>query len=253
MKKVILTFLIVVGVLMLALALRKAAQILDTNQTISVRVSPPAPPDAESSEALLALRHPIKAGGVHSVAELLRLINSDPAVAAHYRSQGFRVECASTMVLAANTFARTSYRTPTGFAWTKTPILILAGTDLIVDCEGHLIKMNCANLLELARGPELSADSTWGGVLGAPPDSVIPDIPAPLPPIDVPPPAPPVPPGPPGTPGTPGTSFYPIPCCFVGGGAPPPPPITTPEPATWVMIVGVGVVLIVFRVIRGPR
>jgi hypothetical protein len=51
MKKIVLTVLIVVGVLMLALALREAVRILDTNQTISVRVSPPAPPDAESSEA----------------------------------------------------------------------------------------------------------------------------------------------------------------------------------------------------------
>lgn len=244
MKKTLLTILIVTGVLILALALREAVRILDTNETIQVRRVLPLPPEVEN-ETRKALANPIKRGGVHSVAELLRLINSDPAVAAHYRSQGFRVECASTMVLAANTFARTSYRTPTGFAWTKTPILILAGTDLIVDCEGHLIKMNCANLLQLVGEPLLSADSVLGGILIPPGE----DLPFPAADVLLPPDVPLA--ATPGT-GTPSGPWYPPPvlCCFDTTS----PPAKTPEPsAFWLMIGGWVVVFGVFRIVRGPR
>ena len=253
MKKVILTVLIVVGVLVLALALRKAAQILDTNQTIQVRTVPPAAPDAVSSEAFQAWSHPIHAGGVKNVAALRALLERNPEIAEHFKAAGFDIDCAQDEILAANVWGIVSYRTASGFAYTHNPVLLLAGEHVIVDgCHGIIIRGRCANVVILIpHGPELSADSTRGGVLGAPPDSVIPDIPTPLPPIDVPPALPGTPPGS----GT-GVPFYPVPlaCCFDGSAPPARPPVAAPEPPLWMMLlVGWGAVFIAFRILRGPR
>lgn len=254
--KVAVTILMVAGILALAWIVRDLARRLHEGKSIYIPTEPPpAPLNLTENETARALAHPIKAGGVHSVTELLRLINSDPRVAAHYRALGFRPECASRMILATNTFARVSYRTDTDFAWTKTPVLLLAGENLLVDCEGHIIRMACANAVMLA---EKSAQMDTAELLGdliPPPD----DLPFPLPPTNVVPlqtPAPtspgpqPTPPGPPT-----GPPFYPVPCCLIAF-APPPsgPPTATPEPPMWAMlVVGWGSVLVAFRIFRGLR
>jgi hypothetical protein len=251
--RILVTVLIVAGILALTWIVRDLVMRHHEGRPIFVPKEPlPLPLNFGESETARALAHPIKAGGVHSVTELLRLVNSDPAVAAHFRSQGFRVECARPMILAASVFARTSYRTDTGFAWTKTPILVLGGTELIVDCEGHIIKMNCANLLELvSKTAETPANNLTGALILPPDDLPFPAAVPPLSPESLPPGPQPPPPGPPS--GYPPTYGYP--CCLVPFGTPVgPPPIATPEPSLWAMlVVGWGGVLVVFRILRGPR
>jgi hypothetical protein len=248
--KVVVTILIVAGILALAWIVRDVARRLHEGKPIYIPTEPPpAPLNLTENETARALAHPIKAGGVHSVAELLRLINSDPGVAAHYRALGFRPECANTMILATNTFARVSYRTDTGFAWTKTPVLLLAGENLLVDCEGHIIRMACANAVLLA---EKTAQTDTGELFSdlIPPVDLSPtsDSPQPVPSV----PSGPVPPLPPVLPLI---DWYPAPCCLVPSALPVGSlPITTPEPPMWAMlVVGWGSVLVAFRIFRGPR
>lgn len=242
---VAITVLIVLIIVTLAFLLRSIAKppMPQLPEPKTPPVSQVSQPSDIATETVRANAHPIHKGGVHSVTELLRLINSDPAIAAHYRAQGFRVECATTMILAVNTFARVSYRTDTGFAWTRTPVLLLAGESLLVDCEGHIIRMQCANAVMLV---EKSAQMDTGELFG----DLIPPVdipPAPETPPIVPPIVPPLAPipGPPVLPPT-GTDWYPpVVCCGVPFGLPTKPPVSTDEGGSTALFAGVGVLILI--------
>jgi hypothetical protein len=151
------------------------------------------------------------------------------------------------MIPAVSTFARVSYRTDTGFAWTQTPILLLAGENLSVDCEGHLIRMACANAVMLA---EKTAQMDTGELLGEliPPVDISPvsDTPQPVPSV----PSGPIPPVPPVLPPI---EWDPVHCCLVPFGVPVgSPPVATPEPHTALLLIsGWTRVLVIYRIIRG--
>lgn len=251
--KVAVTILTVLGVLLLAWFLREAVRIVNTDQTISVRTVPPSPPDSESSEAFRAYRNPIHAGGVKDVASLRRLLQQDPAIAGHFRDAGFDVNCAADEILAANIWARVSYRTGSGFGYTVGPVLVLAGEHVIVDnCHGVIVRGRCANIiLQPEKRPELSTEGPQAGILATPEGSPADPAPsdAPFPPD--------VPPAPPGTPSTPpqppGTPFYPPTCCFVGFAPPPGSPTAVPEPSTWSLLIAGSAVLLGFWILRGSR
>jgi hypothetical protein len=236
--RVAVTVLIVLIILALAYLLRSVL-----NPPMPQVPEPKTPPVSQASdiatETVKANAHPIHKGGVHSVTEVLRLMNSDPAVAAHYRGFGFRPECANTMILAVNTFARVSYRTDSGFAWTRTPVLLLAGENLIVDCAGHIIRAACANAVMLA---EKSAQTDTGELFGdlTPPAEILPtpDTPQPIAPI----PSGPVPPVLPPT----GTGPYPAPCCFVAFAPPVGPPVSTDEGGSTLFFAGTAILLLIF-------
>jgi hypothetical protein len=113
------------------------------------------PAFSAASETVIAASHPITPRGVHGLSELLNLIQSDPTVARHYRDQAFDLGCAHMDILNANTWARVSYRTAGGFAFTARPVLMLQGEQVIADCHGHLIRSACGNLIAIAeRSPE---------------------------------------------------------------------------------------------------
>jgi hypothetical protein len=254
-RNVAVTILVVVIILTLAYLLRSLLS-PHPPQLPEPKNSPVSQAPNVADETIKANAHPVHKGGVHSLTELFRLINSDPAVAAHYRAQGFRPECASTMILAANTWARVSYRENSGFAWTRTPVLLLAGEGLIVDCEGHIIRMGCANLVMLADISPQPDTGEFSGDLVAPGELVPADIGSPVAPvpIDTPPITPPVIPivGP-----SPDTPFVPVPiiCCFGGGSSPVPPvAVVTPENPTWIMMaVSMLGILLLNRFTGGPR
>jgi hypothetical protein len=190
------------------------------------------------SEAVIASSHPITTQGVHGLNELLNLIHSDPAIAEHYRGQGFDLSCAHTEILNANTWAHVSYRTDGGFAFTARPILILQGEQVIADCRGHLIRSACGNLSAIAeKSPEQVPTEAFAGDL--PFENTIPLglAAAPVPPAEAPTDTP-IQVGPPiiipaDTPSYPDT---PILCCIVGGPGAPVTPVAAPENSSLSMI-----------------
>jgi hypothetical protein len=246
--KIAVTISIVLIILALALAfLLRSLFRPPMPQLPEPKTSPVSQASDIATETVRANAHPIHKGGVHSVTELLRLINSDPGAAAHYRALGFRPECASTMILATNTWARVSYRTDSGFAWTQRPILLLAGEDMLVDCEGHIIRMACANAVMLAeKTAQMDTGELWGDLIPPVDFTPAPNTPQPVPPV----PSGPVSPLPPVLPPI---DRYPVPCCLVPFGAPVgSPPVATPEPHTALLLIsGWTCVLVIYRIIRG--
>jgi hypothetical protein len=202
---------------------------------VSARTTVVEPGSTAASETVIAASHPITPRGVHGLSELLNLIQSDPAVARHYRDQGFDLGCAHMDILNANTWARVSYRTAGGFAFTARPVLILQGEQVIADCQGHLIRSACGNLIAIAeRSPEQVPTEAIAEEL--PFEDTIPVglTSAPVPPTEAPPDTP-IQIGPPIIiPLV--TAFYPdtpILCCIVGG---PGAPVATPENSVLSMI-----------------
>jgi hypothetical protein len=193
------------------------------------------PAFSAASETAIAASHPITSRGVHGLSELLNLIQSDPAVARHYRDQGFDLGCAHMDILNANTWARVSYRTAGGFAFTARPVLMLQGERVIADCQGHLIRSACGNLIAIAeRSPEQVPTEAIAEEL--PFEDTIPVglTAAPVPPTEAPPDTP-IQVGPPIIILV-DTAFYPdtpILCCIVGG---PGAPVATPENSVLSMI-----------------
>lgn len=192
---------------------------------------------SSTNEIVLAARHPVHPGGVKNAADLYMLLRNDPAVAAHYASIGFDLQCMNQTALPVNVWGRVSYRTANGFAFTKAPILLLAGTPVIEDCHGNMIRMGCANLIVTDRQPAMPSDNSMTAELqpfDAPgddlpfpaPSSVTPDTPIIIAPPVLPPTSGPLPP------------IY-TGCCFViiGGGAPS--PVKTSEPGG-VALIAVG-------------
>ncbi len=192
------------------------------------------------NENVTASRHPIKAGGVKNAADLYMLIRNNPDVAAHYAAAGFDPLCMSEQKLPENTWARVSYRTANGFAYTKAPLLLLAGTSVIWDCHGHAVKMNCGNVLLIDKFPVSPDEESFTTLLpaeGIPSESLpfpVPNIPvpvAPVPPVVIPP-----------------TGYYPpTVCCFVGGAPIPPHSVPTPENSVLSML-AIGLVALVLGI-----
>lgn len=107
---------------------------------------PPFPP---------AIHHPkrgrpVLAHSIRSVDELRRAALADLAVAEHYKD--FQWEGARVVRLPYSMLAFASFRVENNFYWTVSPRVILAGSWVIQDSAGHTIRMECGNLLSLARG-----------------------------------------------------------------------------------------------------
>jgi hypothetical protein len=204
-----------------------------TPASTTVELTSPA-----ASETVIAASHPITPRGVHDLRELLALIQSDSAVARHYRDQGFDLGCAHMDTLNANVWARVSYRTAGGFAFTERPVLILQGEDVIADCHGHLIRSACGNLIAIAeKSPEQVPTEVIAEVV--PFEDTIPIglTPAPIPQTETP--DTPVQVGPPiiVPADTPVSPDIPILCCIVGGPGSPITPVATPENSILSMVV----------------
>jgi hypothetical protein len=110
--------------------------------------SPPPIPAAQPADA--ANNHPVYAhsivkGGIHSVAELLEVLRTNPEVAAHYRN--FDVSKAQIVTLNHPLIGFVSYRIEgKGIFWTIHPISIPANEPLLFD--GNLyIRLRCGNVI----------------------------------------------------------------------------------------------------------
>ena len=214
----------------------------------STAVEPP-------SETVMAASHPITPRSVHDLQELLSLIQSDPAVARHYRDQGFDPGCAHADTLSANIWARVSYRTSGGFAFTVRPVLILQGEQVNADCHGHLIRSACGNLIAIAeRSPEQIPTKAMAEVLAFENTMPFGLTSSPVPQIETPPDTP-IQVGPPiiipvETPFSPDVPIF---CCIVGGPGAPVTPVATPENSSWSMIAAACALLFALRFSKKSR
>jgi hypothetical protein len=108
---------------------------------------PPPPPDTfDSGTHYPVFGHSVVKGGVHSLGELLKIMQTDALVAAHYKK--FSVENAHIVELDHPMLAFVSYRIAgKGIYWTKSPRLIPSYEPLLSDGE-HYIRARCGNMLE---------------------------------------------------------------------------------------------------------
>lgn len=103
--------------------------------------------DQQPNEVVIVNRHPLSPRPLTSVAALKNLLSTDSQLSDFYQHEGFDVNCAMLTTLPENELMYNSYRLKNGIHFTKEPELILAGTKVFRDCNGNLIKANCANIL----------------------------------------------------------------------------------------------------------
>jgi hypothetical protein len=100
--------------------------------------------------------HSIVKGGIHSLAQLLDVIATDPLAAQHYK--GFDVTHARFIRLDHNIMAYVSYRIDgAGIYWTSHPVLIMAGEEVITDGTNY-IRVRCGNMISYAQQSPISLD-----------------------------------------------------------------------------------------------
>jgi hypothetical protein len=185
--------------------------------------------------------HSLVPGGIHSVDELMAVIERDPQLAEHYKN--FDLSKAHIITLDHDVVAYVSYRLDRGIYWEAHPTIIAKGEEVITDGL-NFIRTRCGNEISYAPGfptsPDEPADINLVVELRyvGPSDSVVPTDGPPAGPestIPGPPPAPAVPvapapavpvaPSPSGTtanvvpPGEPLPPLAPL-CCIGGGGGP---------------------------------
>ena len=186
---------------------------------------PPAP--AKGGRVRRVYGHSLVAGGIHSIEELLIVVQRDPRLAEHYKN--FDLSSAHIVTLDHNVVAYVSYRLNKGIYWEARPTIIAKGEQVITDGT-NFIRVRCGNLISYAPGPTSPGEPEDMDIVVAlihsdpPPAGPPPTIagsPLPLPPLlghgPTPPPRgwlPPI-----------------VPVCCVGGGPLPPPLPWNPPPS----------------------
>jgi hypothetical protein len=198
---------------------------LSRTSQFNVAGIPNAPPRTAQGKSFRRIYgHSLVAGGIHSIDELMAVIEKDPRLAEHYKN--FDLSKAHIITLDHNVVAYVSYRLAEGIYWQAKPSVIAKGEQVITDGM-NFIRVRCGNLISYAPGfPTNPGEPKDIDIVVAlrpvgPPDDVpipptIPNLPLPAPPL-----LGPVPPPPP-----PGGWLPPIvsPCCIGSGGPPPIPP-----------------------------
>ncbi|MGB6544763.1 MAG: hypothetical protein WA871_03875 [Candidatus Acidiferrales bacterium] len=127
-----------------------AARVTPTGRLLSVSLRPMDAPRA-------VYGHSIVKGGIHSLAELLNVIATDPLAAQHYK--GFDISRARFIRLDHNIMAYVSYRVDgKGIYWTSKPELIMAGEEVITDGT-NFIRVRCGNMISYAPQSPAETDS----------------------------------------------------------------------------------------------
>lgn len=103
--------------------------------------------DQQPNEIVVVNHHPLSSKPLISVGALKNLLSTDSQLADFYQREGFDVNCAVLTILPENELMYNSYRLKKDIHFTEKPELILAGTKVFRDCNGTLVKANCANIL----------------------------------------------------------------------------------------------------------
>ena len=132
-------------------------------------------------------------GGVYSPAELVRAINTDPVVRAHYA--GFNLQRARLVRLTEDHYAYVSYRVRNQVFWTHHPLRIPRGEVLLTD-GAQFARSRCGNrlservlsesrtpepLLAALSGPAINLENLHDFAFADPPENqIFPGSPSPL-------------------------------------------------------------------------